>query len=414
MSFFRVSTNYLSDNMKHYNKKRGVEIARVFGEQANQKRIQNLRDDPLAASHGIRYDSMSHRKERFSYNLDYAIKSNNFTDSKMQNAIEMIQRMRELAVQGASSTMNKEQKKYISTEIDEIIKGLLDIGNSVDGEGNYIFSGTKTANMPFRATYSRSTDGTIDLISNVSYMGNEEESNIEIDENRYISGNLPGSEVFWAEDQRIASASPALAYSVVKDSTIKIDGHKIELKEGDNVYSIMNKINSSSASVKTVLDPITNSLILEGTSPHKVFMEDVKGSVLHDLGMIVDGNPPYNLNPTVIETGGSIFDIAMHLRDSLRENRVLDIGGSALRGMDEGMDNFLYKVSELGSRTERMEFTKNRHSRENLDLKSLYSMNVDADVLDVVNRFKKLEMANQAALAMSAKAYDNTLLNFLR
>ena len=69
---------------------------------ASQSRIGELRDDPLAASHAVRYESYLARLERFEKNAMYSKDHYNTVYAYMNEANTVLQRIRELAVAGAN------------------------------------------------------------------------------------------------------------------------------------------------------------------------------------------------------------------------------------------------------------------------------------------------------------------------
>ena len=69
--------------------------------------------------------------------------------------------------------------------------------------------------------------------------------------------NRTGNSIFWAEQQTLFAEQDATSYQVSANSVININGTDIKLKAGDNVYSIISKINNAGVAVKAQLDPVT-------------------------------------------------------------------------------------------------------------------------------------------------------------
>jgi flagellar hook-associated protein 3 FlgL len=105
----------------------------------------------------------------------------------------------------------------------------------------------------------------------------------------------------------------------------------VQLREGDNVYQVMAKINDAGAGAKASLDPVSGSLMLETTSPRQLWLTDESGSVFQDLGILRDADspPPQNISNDARIFGGSAFDAIIRLRDDLLQGDTIDIGGDA-------------------------------------------------------------------------------------
>jgi flagellar hook-associated protein 3 FlgL len=138
-------------------------------------------------------------------------------------------------------------------------------------------------------------------------------------------------------------------------------------------------------------------------------------TTLADLGVVAaTGKVPDNLAPSARVSGGSLFDVAIRLRDSLNRGDVLETGGQALAGIDAGLENLNRRVTELGSRSERLDFIQGRLNKEIPDTTRLLSNDTDLDVTQAVTDYRMLEYANRAALGFAGKLFPQTLLDFLR
>lgn len=228
---------------------------------------------------------------------------------------------------------------------------------------------------------------------------------------------LPGNYAFWAERQQIFSAVNAMNYRVQQNSTIRIDGVDIQLKEGDNVYAVIAGINASGAPVRARLDPVQDSLVLESTFAHQIWPEDVGGStVLQDLGILSPGNasPPLNYADSARVFGGSVFDMMIHLRNSLYKGDAESVGGSALRGIDDAISTLSATLAEIGAKDARLGITESRIAYEKPEYTKFYSEEADVDVTQAATELKMLEYTHKAAVATAARILRPTLLDFLR
>lgn len=412
----RISTNLPVDNMQYHTRNREVAMNETQNRMAAQTRILNLRDDPAAAAHSTRQQSYLNRLERFSDNIQTSIGQYNVAEGHMRHGVDLLQEIRQLAVMGANGTYSQEDLTAMGNQVDELLREFVNTANATDAEGLSLFGGTRTQSLPYRVVEGLSPGAGDNLITNVEYIGDNGVKQTEIADGKYIELNMPGNEIFWAENQQIYSRSDAGNYVVQADSEISINGRSVQLTEGDNVYAVMAKINDSGAGVRSSLDPVNGSLMLETTSPRQLWLEDESGSVLQDLGILsgTDQRPPQNINTDAQVFGGSAFDAIIRLRDDLLQGDTLDIGGDGIRSIDSALSNMLGKLGTVGARTSRMELAYKRTENELLDVTANESRLTDVDLTEALTEFAMLEQTHQAALSVSAKVMQTTLLDFLR
>ena len=412
----RISTNLPNYDMSYHMRLREWQMNEAENKMAAQTRIKDLRNDPIAAGHSTRFQSKEARLERYAQNITRARGELSLAEGNLNSSLDVLQRVRELAVQGANGIYYPEQLAYMGDEINQLLTELVGVANARDGQGNYIFSGHRAKTEPFRLHTGRveGSRGT-EAVTGVEYLGDIGEALAEIDEHALAYFTLPGNQVFWAEKQQIYSAVDAAEYRVQADASIRIDGVPIELKEGDNVFAVIERINSSTAPVKARLDPVKNSLALEGTYPHQIWIQDGgEGTVLRDLGLIARSNPPLNAADSAGVYGGSVFDMVMHLRNSLYRGDTEAIGGSGLRGIDDSIETITAHLAEVGARDTRLEVTEQRLAWEKPEYTKLDSQERDLDLTQAVTELKMLEYTHQATLSTAARILRPTLLDFLR
>ncbi len=115
------------------------------------KRILTPSDDPvgIALALGLRRDQKA--GEAWGRNIDDSLTWMNTTDRALDQALDVVQRARELAVQGGNGTLSAESRALIAAEVDSLKSQFVEIGNSSLG-GRYIFGGTATDTPPFDPT----------------------------------------------------------------------------------------------------------------------------------------------------------------------------------------------------------------------------------------------------------------------
>lgn len=412
----RISSQLPNADTQFNLRRQEVSHNKSMNQIGTQQRIQELRDDPLAAGHLVRYQSFLSRIERFEKNANVLSDQYAVREGYMQQSVEVMQRVRELAVEGANGIYTKEDLKNMAGEVDELLKELVQNANATGPNGVSLFSGTRNKGNAFDAIMGTAPNSSEPVITGVRYNGNIDKTSIEIDENAYILQDAAGNRTFWAEPQSLFASRDATNYQVTKNSEISVDGQKIALNTGDNIFSIIAKINDSGASVKANLDPVTKGLNLVTTDARQLWLEDTNGTTLQDLGLIKDRTqrPPYNIASSTRVGGASMFDAIIALRDAMLTGDTETIGGRVLGSIDSGLNNMLAGLSRSGSATERLMLNAKRNGATALNITKLVSNEGDVDFTQAVTDLKMMEYVNQATLANSAKLYSSTLLNYMR
>ncbi len=128
--------NYVSNLMR-----RESEIQRLSNQISSGKRIQFPSDDPIGTSRSMAMNSSLNDIAQYTTNSNSGISWLTATDEAMQTANTYLQRVYELILSGASSSMPAESRAALAAEIDQICDGLFEVANT-NIDNRYIFSGT--------------------------------------------------------------------------------------------------------------------------------------------------------------------------------------------------------------------------------------------------------------------------------
>lgn len=412
----RVSSAMMNNDLQGSLRLQESRQARINNQLSSQQRLQSLREDPLAAGHLVRYQSYLGRVQTFEKNAQVLTDRLALTEGYMDQSLEIMHRIRELAITGANGTYTPEDMQNMATEVDELLEELVQNANATGPDGNSLFAGTRTNRTAFDVEMATVPGASEPKITAVRYNGNVAGNKIEVDENAYLETSSVGNKVFWSQPQELYSSRDVSAFRVPADGVISVDGHEIALNAGDNVYAIVAKINDSGAAVKASIDPVTFGLNLQTTDSRQLWLQDLSGTTLNDLGLIKDASqqPPYNLGDSVRVSGGSLFDSVIALRDALLTGDQEAIGSRVLGGIDGSVSNLVARIAQSGSEYERAMQNVSRNSLTALNVTSMISREGDLDFTKAVTDMKMMEYVQQATLSNAAKLYDSTLLNYLR
>ncbi|UGQ15878.1 flagellar hook-associated protein 3 [Borrelia sp. RT5S] len=420
----RVSHPLTYDNLKASSTEQEVKITKLL-ESLNRggKRIGSLRDDPTGVTHAIRLDSDVFKLNAYIKNINSAKGKLRYTEGYLQSLLNILTRAKEVTVQGASGTYGPDDKRIIAKEINAILEDIIAIANVKGSDGYSIFAGTKIDAEAFKITRENrvnnlTQDREAPQIIRIDYNGNQAEKEMEIYNGIYIPTNYPGNEVFFSQNHHIISSTNINGFIVKENTKIYIDNVEIALVAGDTASDIIAKINESSAPVEASLNRILNSIAIQTTTPHQIWITEEGSTVLQDLGIITTNNdtksPPYNIAGNSEVRSRSIFDTLIELRDNLEENREELIGSRSLAEIDESLNRVLTTIADLGAKENRLDSSYERISKEVMDMKDDMVKYTDLDVTKAITDLNMASLAYQVSLGVSARIMQTTLLDFLK
>lgn len=105
----------------------------------------------------MRYRSELSAGEQYAKNVDSALSWLEYTDTVLDQFGSILQRARQLAVQGANDSNPNTALDSIASEIDQLFEQLINVGNS-NFNGKYIFNGEMTDIAPYSDTAPMNDD----------------------------------------------------------------------------------------------------------------------------------------------------------------------------------------------------------------------------------------------------------------
>lgn len=111
-------------------------------------KLNKASDDPVGITYSLRYRTELASNDQYEKNTDQALSWLDFTDTVVSQAGDIMQRIKELATNGANGTNPPEALDAIQSEMKELKNQLVDIANS-KMNGKYIFNGEMFDQIPY-------------------------------------------------------------------------------------------------------------------------------------------------------------------------------------------------------------------------------------------------------------------------
>jgi len=170
----------------HYLQKNGRALAKVSAQIAGMQQVNNLEDDPLAATYGTRMITMMSRVTQYTRNITFGKGMLDQSDQNLQSTKKLIDKLYTL-VEGASNSgaTTPDQVAANQKEAETLLKSILSAANFFDGE-RYTFGGHYTGSEPFQIVNGRY----------VHYKGDDKNINMEVDHGSTQAVNVTGKDAF--------------------------------------------------------------------------------------------------------------------------------------------------------------------------------------------------------------------------
>lgn len=135
---------------------------------ASGKRILQPSDDPTGSVRANQLrDSMS-RTEQYIRSGESAESKLNMEEGVIESLTNAVQRIRDLSIQSLNGTLTDDNRKVIGTEVEQLFYEVVNLANSRNETGEYIFSGSQGDVKPF--TYVESAVSNINSLDNIGVL----------------------------------------------------------------------------------------------------------------------------------------------------------------------------------------------------------------------------------------------------
>lgn len=155
-----------------------------YGEQMSTgKRVNRPSDDPIAASQAIVLSQSQSQNSQFALARTFATQKVSLEDNVLAQVNSAISSVREKLVYASNGTLNDDDRLALATDIQGIRDQLMNLANTTDGNGRFIFAGYKTESAPFDSVTGE-------------YRGSAEAITQQVDTARNMAISHTGQQIF--------------------------------------------------------------------------------------------------------------------------------------------------------------------------------------------------------------------------
>ncbi|MDR7245440.1 flagellar hook-associated protein FlgL [Priestia megaterium] len=152
-----LAANSLKQISNSYNK-----LETLQNQLSTGKKITRPSDDPVVATKGMAYRSNLSEVNQYKRNLTEAQSWFDSSESGLEQVNSILQRTKELVVQGLNGTNESDDRQAIAREIEQLKLDYMQVGNT-QVAGNYIFNGVNVGAPPISENATGMIESNINL-----------------------------------------------------------------------------------------------------------------------------------------------------------------------------------------------------------------------------------------------------------
>ena len=392
---FNTIVNNMFKSQDSYNK--------LSEKMGTLKEINKPSDDPIGMNKVLNLRESRASIEQYTRNIEGSESWLTITESKLSAAGDLLVRAREVAAAQSTATATAETRNSEAGTMQQIMEEFLALANSRFG-GRYLFSGTKTQEVPFSSSgrLAAETGGAVAAEGNTfdgvaasggDYTGSANKTYVV----KIIDSGALGTATYQVSSEGGKAGSWSATGTVPANGEISLgDGMDMTFAAGSTDLALNDifYVNAKTPGYYNGNDGELSIGIGEGTS----FAYSVSGEA------------------AFTSKGGGDVDILYVLNKlkSALENNEPDVIASCIDDLKASSDQITKNISSCGTRMNRLESAKNNLIGLDLNLAELISDTEDADISEIITKLAMKETALQASYATASKIGNLTILDFLR
>jgi flagellar hook-associated protein 3 FlgL len=395
--FHRTTINSILDHQ--------TAMAKTQEQISTGKRFQTAAEDPIAATRAAALDRTLADNAQYERNSNMLQTRLSYEEQTLADISNLLQQVRELSLQGANTTLGSTERGMLANDVRQKLAAIMDLANTDDANGEYLFAGTSTATKPF-------TQGT----TGVNYQGDATNRQIRISGTQSLADSHSGTDVFFNIKERNGVFTTNVNTANTGSATVDV-GRVADLSQWvDDNYTLQ----FTSPTDWQVVDDTTPTpnVIATGTG-----FTSGQSISFRGVTMKVSGTPATNDSFSITPAQGlDLFAIVEDVANSLQlgtgtasdaaefQSRI----GATVANLDQALDRIVSTRAEVGSRLSAIDMATDTREDEAIDLQSLLSDLRDTDYAEAVSKLNQQYAGLQAAQAAYTRIAQMSLFDYLR
>ncbi len=375
-------------------------VARTQLELSSGTRIASAQDDPLGAALSLAMERGLAEISRWDENSIQVQNRLQREETVLAQVGDRLHRLRELAVQANNGVHDAQTLRGLVYEMQQIREGMVQLANSTDGTGRYLFGGAADATPPFMET-----------AAGVAYNGDQTLRRVEIGAELTVADTDPGSEVFMrirtGNGVFAAAQAPGNSGSGRLESTAFTDtaawdngSYRIEFLAGD--YTVYDASNTAIAT-----GPFVENQAIEFSG----IQVTLSGAPADGDRFTIGPAPNQDIFATIDQLIAAVqLPQSNPTEHATRQNQFY----ASIENLAQAGDWMIDRRASIGARLHTIDRVGEQHLADDENLRKTLSAVRDTDYAEAISRLSFQLQQLEAAQQSFAKVQDLSLFNFLR
>jgi flagellar hook-associated protein 3 FlgL len=410
----RISTNQIQTIGINSILDQQSRLSKTQQQVALGKRVMLPSDDPVATTQMLNLQQALDTTSTYQTNANAAVSRLSQEDGILDAIGEILQRARELAVEGKNGSQTNETRKFIATEVRQRLDELIGLANTKDGTGDYLFSGGLGSTQPFARVGATFT-----------YSGDQTQRFVQISSGRQVADGDAGSTVF--QLIRNGNGTFVTGAGAANTGTGTIDTGSVS---GTFTPTINTGVNGFTVRmVAPVLpgDPMTWEAYATGDATETPFATgtytDGQAITLNGAKFTISGSPAVGDTFDVRSSENQdLFTTLENLATALeapgmtasQQAQMATALDRSLSDLDQGIGNVLVVRSSVGSRLNAIESQQYVNDGAMQQTTEVLSSIKDLDYAEAISRLNQQLAGLQASQQAYIKVNGLSMFNFLK
>lgn len=397
----RISTAWMQQSAINAMLDQQGDVARTQLQISTGRRILAPSDDPAGSAQALALTHADAANAQYQRNIDALNARLGSEDQTLSSVSDLLGRVRTLALEGVNGSLSADDRKNVATEVRQRLAQLVQLANTRDASGEYLFAGNATRTQPF-----------VQGPGGVSYVGDQGQRAIAIASGQTLASGDPGSDVFQnipaGNGYFSIAAAPGNTGTAVSGATTMSDAGQWDRGSYQIRFTAPNAYEVRDAS---------NAVVASGsyTSGDTIAFRGVQ------IGFT--GTPAAGDSYAVSPSGSKdMFSTLADIADALEapnftahDTAVMNERiGRAVQNLDQAGNRIVDVRARVGSRLNTADDQQKINGGVGVDLKALLSQVQDTDYASAVSSLNLQMTGLQAAQAAYVKVQGLSLFNFLK
>lgn len=254
----RISSNLFFQTGLNSMNAQQADLMHLYKQVGSGQRMVTPSDDPLAAAQAINVSQTLAMSERYADNRAVASRNLGMQDNILSSVVFQLQDVKTRLVEAGNGTWADIDRATLAEVFETAREGLLNLANSTDGNGQYLFSGAygKTAAFDAAGNYQGSSDARLIQVDQTRQM-----DSADTGDNIFEVG---GANLFHSLDDMITALRTPIVDAAASDAFRNTLNDT--MRDVDAIYNNVLSVRASAGTRMnelTALDTSGNTRILE-------------------------------------------------------------------------------------------------------------------------------------------------------